>query len=95
MEHHEERLSHLNRLADELGNGQFVVRLADSTTRPSLRVANREVPQLSERVFCLRAADGSWCFWWPWGQPIGSVDDLQTVAAKVMTVLRPVEGASR
>lgn len=93
MEHRDERLSHLNRLADELDNGQFVVRLAGGATRPCLRVANQEIPQLSERVFCYQAADGSWCYWWPWGQPIGSADDLQAVAAKVMTVLRPVEGA--
>jgi hypothetical protein len=93
MEHYAEQVSHLNRLAGELTNSQFVVSLASSASRPCLRVANHEVPQLSERVFCSQAADGSWCFWWPWAQPIGSVDDLQAVAGKVMTVLRPVVGA--
>ncbi len=43
---------------------------------------------------CRPAEDGSWCFWWPWQQPIGSTDDLAVVASKIMTVLRSVEGTS-
>jgi hypothetical protein len=31
-------------------------------------------------------------FLWPWKQPIGSVDDLETVAGKIAEVLRPVAG---
>ncbi len=92
MEQDDEQLNHLNRLADELTRDEYAAHLISSETRPHLRVASHEVAQLSECVFCARAADGSWCFWWPWRQPIGSVDDLRLVARKIMTVLRPVEG---
>jgi hypothetical protein len=92
VEQHDEQISHLNRLADELTRSEFVAHLVGTGSRPYLRVASQEVAQLSERIFCGRAADGSWCFWWPWRQPIGSVDDLRIVARKIMTVLRPVEG---
>lgn len=88
----DEQTSYLTRLADELITREFVAQLVDTGTRPYLRVANHEVAQLNERVHCDRAADGSWCFWWPWRQPIGSVDDIQTVVKKIMMVLRPVEG---
>jgi hypothetical protein len=45
-------------------------------------------------VLCRPAEDGSWCFWWPWQQPIGSVDDIEAVSSKIIGVLRSVEGAS-
>jgi hypothetical protein len=48
---------------------------------------------LNERIHCQQAADDSWCFWWPWRQPIGSVDDLDSVAGKITAVLRTVESA--
>jgi hypothetical protein len=49
---------------------------------------------LAERVLCRSAEDGSWCFWRPWQQPIGSADDQAAVSTKIMTVLRSVQGAS-
>jgi hypothetical protein len=36
--------------------------------------------------------DGSWVFQWPRKKPIGSGDDLETVASKIAEVLRPVAG---
>jgi excisionase family DNA binding protein len=45
----------------------------------------------NERVLCHPADDGRWCFWWPWRQPVGSVDDLDAVIRKIVTVLRTVE----
>jgi hypothetical protein len=44
-------------------------------------------------VLCDQADDGSWCYWWPWHAPIGSVDDLATVTSKITAVLRSVEGS--
>ncbi len=57
-------------------------------------VENPDHRDLNERVFCRPADDGTWCFWWPWRQPIGSVDDLEVVAGKIMAVLRTVEGGA-
>lgn len=82
---------HLEHLAEELKQQGFRTELAGKTVRPYLRVANADAPTLNERVLCYQAGDGSWVFWWPWQQPIGSVDDLQAVVGKIADVLRSVE----
>jgi hypothetical protein len=93
MELREQRLVHLDRLADELDKREFCAELTRAIAKPYLTVANAAQPQLNERVLCERADDGSWSFWWPWQQPIGSVDDLETVIGKIGSVLRTVEEA--
>lgn len=92
MEQHEEKQKYLTRLAEELGKLEFTVELGGGIKHPHVRVANPDSPQLNERVLCDQADDGSWCYWWPWHQPIGSVDDLETVVGKIAAVLRSVEG---
>jgi hypothetical protein len=89
----DEQDEHLERLAGELGKRQFSARLVSRRGAHYLVVANPESPDLNERIHCQQAADDSWCFWWPWHQPIGSVDDLDSVAGKITAVLRTVEGA--
>ena len=89
-----EQHEYLNRLADELRRWQFSTRFGGSGSGQYLLVENPQHRDLNERVHCRPAADGTWCFWWPWRQPIGSVDDLETVAGKIMAVLRAVEGGS-
>jgi hypothetical protein len=89
---HQEQLTHLQRLANELQSCGFVSRLLDSADHPSIKVCNPDTPDLNERILCRPADDGSWCFWWPWQQPIGSTDDLLTVITKITTVLRSVQG---
>ncbi len=83
---------HLGRLADELSKWQFTVRLEGRGSDQYLVVENPDHRDLNERVHCQPAEDGTWCFWWPWRQPIGSVGDLETVVGKIMAVLRTVEG---
>ncbi len=92
MEQYEEMGKHLARLAEELVKREFTARLTGTGRHSYVRVANPDAPTLNERVLCAPAADGSWCFWWPWRQPIGSVDDLETVVGKITAVLRAVEG---
>lgn len=89
-----EQYEYLSRLADELRKWQFSVRFGGSGSDQYLIVENPDHCDLNERVFCRPAADGTWCFWWPWRQPIGLVDDLETVTGKIMAVLRTVEGGS-
>jgi hypothetical protein len=91
---HDEQLTHLRSLADELSSRGFAVQLLGPASQPSLKVTNPDTRELAERVLCHPAEDGSWCFWWPWQQPIGSAEDLAAVSGKIMTVLRSVEGAS-
>jgi len=88
----DEQHAHLERLADELSTRQFTARLVSRGSTKFLVVANPDYPDLNERIQCQRAADDSWCFWWPWRQPIGSVDDLESVVGKITAVLRTVEG---
>ena len=92
MEPREHQLAHLERLAEKLKHRSFAVELVGAITKPCLRVANADTPTLNERVHCHQADDGSWVFWWPWKQPIGSVDDLESVVDKITAVLRSVEG---
>lgn len=94
MKTNPEKLAHLERLRDVLAGQGFVVEVVSFNTKPYLTVANAQTPQLNERVLCEQDADGSWCYWWPWRRPIGSVDELETVTGKIASVLRPVEGES-
>jgi hypothetical protein len=88
------KLACLEQLREVLTNEGFVVQLVSVNTKPYLKVANAETPKLNERVQVEQAEDGSWCYWWPWKQPIGSVDDLDAVTGKIAAVLRSVEGES-
>jgi hypothetical protein len=93
QETHKE-VTHLESLAAELTRRGLHAHVVARSARPYVKVANPQTPELNERVLCRRADDQSLCFWWPWRQPIGSVDDLETVAAKITTVLRSVESPS-
>jgi hypothetical protein len=84
----------LRRLAAELARQGLQASIVTTAKHPYLQAVNPDNPELQERVLCSPAADGSWCFWWPWRQPIGSADDLTGVSHKIMTVLRSVEGGS-
>ncbi len=92
MEQREQQLVHLQHLADELTRQDFKADLVAKRARPYVRVINPESSELTERVLCQLNDDGTWCFWWPWQQPAGSVDDLGLVVSKITTVLRSVEG---
>ena len=91
MEARDETLEYLARLAKELTRREVTAQVVIKGSRPHLNVANTHTPELNERVYCRRATDGSWCFWWPWRQPIGSVHDLGAIVTKIMVVLRAVE----
>jgi hypothetical protein len=87
-----EDVVHLERLAAELGRRGLNTQLVAGGRRPFLKVTNPDIPELTERVLCGRAEDGTWCYFWPWRQPIGPADDLETVAGRIAAVLRSVEG---
>jgi hypothetical protein len=85
-----EIITHLESLATALTQRGLDARVVRGA-RPYVKAANPDTPELNERVLCRPADDQSLCFWWPWRQPIGSVDDLETVADKITAVLRSVE----
>jgi hypothetical protein len=94
MEPSDERGNHLAHLASALaGSYGLVVRIEGTAAKRFLHVENHHGnAPLSAEVFCLDGSDG-WYFSWSSKQPIGPAGDLTAVAAKVMTVLRPVEGS--
>jgi hypothetical protein len=92
VQRNSEDIAYLEQLAGELARRGLSAAVIVKGRRPCVKVANPDTPALNERVFCDQAADGSWCFWWPWRRPIGSADDLGAVAGKIMTVLRSVQG---
>jgi hypothetical protein len=94
VEHDKEAREYLTRLAKVLAKREFATRPGGGQKHPYLKVMNPDAPELNERVLCDQAEDGSWCYWWPWRQPIGSVDDLEAVTNKIASVLRSVEGES-
>lgn len=94
MQANSEEVAQLERLRDELNHHGLDAQLVTRRNGPYLKIANRATPELNERVLCWHAEDRTLCFWWPWGQPIGSVDDLDAVIGKVAAVLRSVEGSS-
>jgi hypothetical protein len=94
MESRERCIECLERLASELTKRGFSASVTASGNRAHLQATNPDSPTLTERVYCQTAPDESWCFWWPWRQPIGSVDDPEMVAGKIMTVLRSVQSPS-
>jgi len=88
----DEQRVHLHHLADELHQHGFVTELTSNISKPYLQVANSGTPTLNERVLCHQDENEAWLFWWPWKQPIGSVDDLPSVVEKIAAVLKSVEG---
>jgi hypothetical protein len=95
MEPSDERGNHLAHLASALaGSYGLVVRIQGTVAKRYLHVENHHGgAPLSADVLCLEGPDG-WYFSWSSKQRIGPADDLTGVAARVMTVLRPVEGSS-
>jgi hypothetical protein len=89
MDAPDECLSHLHRLANALTERGLKARFVGVAT-PKLRAANAAEPTLNEQIECYEA-DGTWSFWWPSGQCIGSVDELRSVVDRIATVLRGVE----
>lgn len=90
----QEKLTYLKHLGEALTSQGFTAQVVGSGSKVYLKVANGETPTLNEKVRAAQADDGSWCYWWPWGQPIGSADDLESVTAKIAAVLRSVEDGS-
>ena len=95
MESPEEQTAHLEGLATELRQRGFTAEVTAMVPKPYLKVANASTPELNERVHCQQCPDDSWSFWWPWGRPIGPVDDLEAVVSKIAAALRSVDGTGQ
>lgn len=94
MQEPNEIVTHLGSLATALRGRGLDARVVAKSPEPYVQAANPNTPELNERVLCRPADDQTLCFWWPWRQPIGAVDELETVADKITAVLRSVESQS-
>jgi hypothetical protein len=58
---------------------------------PALYVRNPNVPVLSEHIYAWPNTNGTWFYWWPWGQAISptAASALAKAAGIIAHVLRP------
>jgi hypothetical protein len=82
---------HLARLAEKLTASGVPAELVGDIAKPYLNVAVAEAPNQTERVLCQPTEADLWWYWWPWNQPIGSVDDIDLVMSRIVLVLRSLE----
>jgi hypothetical protein len=82
-------IERLAALANDLAECGFVTQVKQTDSGLRLHVVNRTVRQLSEDVWAGPAADGSWWFWWSWGEPITGIDEVDAAAVKIAHVLTP------
>jgi hypothetical protein len=79
----------LAELAENLAGQGFAASLAAERQRTCLTVAIRSEPQFPVKVHTAPADDGSWWFWWSWGDRIAPVGEVETAAFKIAYVLTP------
>ncbi|MGO9078908.1 MAG: hypothetical protein ACLQDY_07660 [Streptosporangiaceae bacterium] len=82
----------MDALAAELARQGWSSRIdAPPGRQPSLYARNPEpgASVLSERIYAGPPEDGTWWFWWPWGEPIAA--DPGRAAAVIVRVLRPAD----
>jgi hypothetical protein len=79
----------LGALAVNLRARGFTAQVTRAGTCECVNVASQSVPQLSETVSAAPADDGTWWFWWSWGDRIAPVGELETAAFKIAYVLTP------
>jgi hypothetical protein len=78
--------------ADMAGRGfETAVSRDDGTL--SLSVINRAAPGSRENIAARPADDGSWWFWWSWGERIARITEVEAAAFKIAYVLTPQAGS--
>lgn len=73
----------LEKLAAEIGSGDYAVKLVTAARHPHLHITNCQARQLTEDTYC----DGRY-FWWSWAERITPVTDVTAAAAAISRVLQ-------
>lgn len=76
-------------LAVNLRARGFTAQVTRGGARGCVSVVSQSVPRLSETVCAAPADDGTWWFWWSWGDRIAPVGEVETAAFKIAYVLTP------
>ena len=79
----------LDALAEALGGHGFATQVERAGGKLCVSVSNQDSPELSEIVSAAPEADGSWWFWWSWGDHVAPISDVKTAAFKIAYVLTP------
>lgn len=59
---------------------------------PALYIRNPHAPVLSEHIYAWPNTNGTWLYWWSWGQPISptATSALAKAVGIIAHVLRPI-----
>jgi len=82
----------LESLAAALAGHGFDTRISRGGGTLSLSVINRGAPDCNENIAASRAGDGTWWFWWSWGDRLACIGDIERAAFKIAYVLSPQAG---
>ncbi|MGI5322841.1 hypothetical protein [Actinomadura nitritigenes] len=82
-------LGHLERLTEELRSRGWTVEMAPPSDRwPSALVANPEMRMFNENVIAVQErSDGSWSYFYGWGERIAPCTDPSAAASMLIRVL--------
>lgn len=78
--------THLEKLAEELRQRAWQVRVANSCSYVVLHVINPAAPSMVERITCDEGPRGL-RFFWSWREVIGPVERVKEVADRIAKVL--------
>jgi hypothetical protein len=80
-------------LAVDLATRGFEAHVSHDDGTLSLNVINRAAPGSRENIAARLADDGSWWFWWSWGDRIARITEVEAAAFKIAYVLTPQAGS--
>ena len=80
-------------LAADLAGRGFQAHVSRDGGTLSLNVINRAAPGSRENIAARLADDGSWWFWWPWGDRIARITEVEAAAFKIAYLLTPQAGS--
>ncbi|MCG5218141.1 hypothetical protein [Streptosporangium sp. KLBMP 9127] len=83
-------IEHLTQLRDLLTERGLHARLlTDSRRLPCLQVVHLVAATALTEHILAAPKEGTWRFWWSWGEQIGCVSDITTTADRIQHVLAP------
>jgi hypothetical protein len=81
----------VNALAADLTRRGFTVMVRDNGTLTP-QVGSQAARDSCEHITVAADDNGTWRFWWSWGDPIASIADVEAAAFKIAYVLTPQSG---
>jgi hypothetical protein len=86
-------ITQVEALAADLAGRGFETHVSRDGGTLSLSVINQAAPGSRENITARLADDGSWWFWWSWGDRIARITEVESAAFKIAYVLTPQAGS--